>query len=591
MNAGNRAANKCLRKESKMNIAKIALAAAVAAAGCASTQSSEPEQSKCCARREPSPSCRTQSRVPYKLGVARYTMHALPFDRTLEILENIDCHYLGLIDKTISRDATDAEIADYKAKCAKYGVEVVSLGPLYYSTEAELAAACKFAKRYGMKYISVVPFEWNPKIADVKDPKEREKICPPREWRLESDKMMNLLEKYCREYDLRAAVHNHGPDNAYLYPTAESALKRIGNRDNKRLGVCLDVGHARRAGLDPVEFIKKHGDRVVEVHLKNIKIDPVKNYAKEGPRGELDIPGILKALADIGYDGYCLVEYEKDFNVNEVPLAESFGYYRGVVDTIKVSPRMMPVPAGANTLTAQEKAEGYELLFDGKNLPVDKWVGAKDEWGCKVFPARGWYVRDGALAMRPRSMIADGKWVPLPEEDQKMAGGGDIVTRKKYSDFVFKFDFRLTEAANSGIKYFYNEGMHKNSCMEYQVLDPQHPDYDKPNPSGVPHVHRIAALYDLIATPKADGLLKPLGQWNSGMVVSRGKTVEHWLNGVKVLEYERGSKEFRDAVAKSKYLPWQDAGSFWGEAKEGRLLIQDHGDSTVSYCNLKVKEL
>ena len=104
-------------------------------------------------------------------------------------------------------------------------------------------------------------------------------------------------------------------------------------------------------------------------------------------------------------------------------------------------------------------------------------------------------------------------------------------------------------------------------------------------------MHRIAALYDLIATPKADGLLKPLGQWNSGMVVSRGKTVEHWLNGVKVLEYERGSKAFRDAVAKSKYLPWQDPGSFWGEAKEGRLLIQDHGDSTVSYCNLKVREL
>ena len=75
------------------------------------------------------------------------------------------------------------------------------------------------------------------------------------------------------------------------------------------------------------------------------------------------------------------------------------------------------------------------------------------------------------------------------------------------------------------------------------------------------------------------------------MIVSRGKTVEHWLNGVKVLEYERGSKAFRDAVAKSKYLAWQDPGSFWGEAKEGRILLQDHGDSNVSYCNLKVKEL
>ena len=280
--------------------------------------------------RPPSPSCR-ESTLPYRLGVARYTMHKHAFDRTLEILQDIDCHYLGLVESSIARDATDAEIADYKTKCAKYGVEVVSLGPLYYSTEDELAAACKFAKRYGMKYISVVPYEDNPKIAGISDPNEKRKICPSREWRLESDKMMDLLEKYCIEYDLRAAVHNHGPDNAYLYPTAEASLARIGSRD-KRLGVCLDVGHERRAGLDPAEFIRKHGDRIVEVHLKNIKIDSVKNFAKEGPRGELDIPAILQALADVNYGGYCLVEYEKDFEVNEVPLAESFGYYRGVMD-------------------------------------------------------------------------------------------------------------------------------------------------------------------------------------------------------------------------------------------------------------------
>ena len=284
--------------------------------------------------RPPSPSCKV-SKTPYKLGVARYTMNKHTLDRTLEILQDIDCHYMGLLERSISREATDEQIADYKAKCAKFGVEVVSLGPLYYSTEEELAAACKFAKRYGMKYISVVPFEWNPKIAGIEDAEERKKICPPREWRLESDKMMDLLEKYCIEYDLKAAVHNHGPDNAYLYPTAEASLARIGNRD-KRLGVCLDVGHERRAGLDPVEFIRKHGDRIVEIHLKNIKIDPVVNLAKEGPRGELDIPGILQALADVSYGGYCLVEYEKDFGVNEVPLAESFGYYRGVMDCTRL---------------------------------------------------------------------------------------------------------------------------------------------------------------------------------------------------------------------------------------------------------------
>ena len=316
-----------------MKTGTLLIAALTAAmTGCATCDKAQQVEAKKPVR-PVSPSCRASS-LPYKLGVARYTMHRKQLDRALEMMQDMDCHYMGLIEKSIARDATDSEIAAYKAKCAKYGVEVVSLGPLYFSTEEELADACKFAKRYGMKYISVVPYEWNPKIAGVTDDKERRKLCPPRDWRIESDKMMDLLEKYCIEYDLRAAVHNHGPDIPRCYPTAEAALARIGNRD-KRLGVCLDVGHERRAGLDPAEFIRKHGDRIVEIHLKNIKIDPVKNFAKEGPRGELDIPSILQALADINYGGYCLIEYEKDFDCNEVPLAESIGYYRGVMDCIR----------------------------------------------------------------------------------------------------------------------------------------------------------------------------------------------------------------------------------------------------------------
>ena len=521
--------------------------------------------------------------MPFKLGVARYTMHAVTLDRALEILQNIDCHYLGFMEKTLSYDASDAEIAAYKAKCAEYGVEVVSAGPLYYSTKEELEACCRFAKRYGMKYISVVPFEWNPKIAGVTDPEARRKILDPREWRLESDRMMDALDECVKKYDLRAAVHNHGPDNAYLYPTAEASMKRIGNRD-KRIGVCLDVGHERRAGLDPAEFIRKNPDRIVEVHLKNIKIDPVQNFAKEGPRGELDVPGILKALGDTGFDGYCLVEFEKDFKVNEVPLAESFGYYRGVCDTIRVKARMQPVPVGANTLTAQEKAEGYELLFDGRNLPTDKWVGVKE--GCTNFPAKGWFVKDGALTMRPVNGIHDGKWFPLPPEDQKLGGGGDICTKKLYRDFCLKFDFRLTEAANSGVKYFFDENANKATCEEYQVLDAAHPDSTK----GRDGNRRVAALYDLIPA-NAEKVLRPLGVWNSGKIVSKGRHVEHWLNGVKVLEYERGSAAFRTTVDRSKYATWGTDGRRWGELEKGRLLLQDHTDSTVSFCNLKVREL
>lgn len=537
--------------------------------------------------------CAVSAAAPFELGIARYTFRSYKLDDALKLLQDIDCHQMGLIENTIARDASDAEIKAYKEKLSKYGVELVTAGPLYCSDEKEIRELFEFAKRYGLKSVSVVPYELHPKIAAAKTEAERAKAMkevPARSHRIESDRAMDIVEKYVKLYDIKAAVHNHGPDNEFLYPTGDSSLKRIGSRD-RRIGVCLDVGHHRRSGSDPVEFIRKHGDRIFEVHLKNIIIDPVKNLAMPGPRGELDIPSIIQALTDIGFTGPCLIEYEKDFDNNQLALAESVGYYRGIMKMVKSKYTPSPVPEGANTLSAEEKAEGFKLLFDGKKLPVENWVGVKSEWNFKEFPRRGWYVKDGALSMRPMSMITNGKWVPLPEEDRKLAGGGDIVTVKKYKDFIFKFDFRLTEAANSGVKYFYNEGLNNNSCPEYQVLDPAHPDFHCPNPGGVPNVHRIAALYDLIATPLADKAIKPLGQWNHGMIVSKGRKVEHYLNGVKVLEYERGSKAFRDAVKLSKYLDWQDKGQFWGEAETGRLLLQDHSDSVVSYCNLKIKEL
>jgi hypothetical protein len=211
-------------------------------------------------------------------------------------------------------------------------------------------------------------------------------------------------------------------------------------------------------------------------------------------------------------------------------------------------------------------------------------VGDKKKF--QRFPTKGWYVKDGCLTMRPMSCIVDGKWNALPPEDQKLGGGGNIVTKKMYRDFIFKFDFRLTEAANSGVKYFYVEGKNKTSCEEYQILEPEHPDASK----GRDGNRRVASLYDLMPA-NADKIVKRAGEWNSGMIVSKNNRIKHWLNGVKVLEYVRGSKEFRDAVAKSKYAAWADPGQHWGELPEGRLHIQDHHDSVVSYCNLKVKEL
>jgi hypothetical protein len=247
---------------------------------------------------------------------------------------------------------------------------------------------------------------------------------------------------------------------------------------------------------------------------------------------------------------------------------------------------MKPAPEGANALTGDEKADGWQLLWDGKTF--DGWLAVKS--GCKAPPEKGWVIKDGTLTMRPVNGIANGQWFPLPPEDQKLGGGGDIVTARKFRDFAFKFDFRLTENANSGVKYFYDENLNKGTCEEYQILENGHPDSDK----GRYGNRKSASLYDIIPA-HADSLVKGAGEWNSGMVVSKGAHVEHWLNGVKVLEYDRGTPGFKAAVKASKYADWgKDADGKpqdWGEIPEGRILLQDHSDSTVSFCNLKVKEL
>ncbi len=509
--------------------------------------------------------------VPFKIGIAGYTFHKKNVDQTIAAMKELDLHSLCVKDFHLKLDCTQEEADAFKAKLAEAGIVPVGVGPIYADTEEVARKGFEQAKKLGVRVVVGVPFEYG----EVDGKKTR----------VESDKMLDIVDRLVKEYDMVYAIHNHGPDIPYLFPTAEAAIKRIGNRD-KRIGVCLDIGHERRAGLDPVKFIEQNSDRIYDVHLKNIKIDPVKNIAMRGPRGELDIPAIFAALAKAGYSGNCNIEYERDFDDNMAGLLESVGYYRGVADAIKVKAKMKPAPEGANTLTAAEKAEGWTLAWDGKTL--DGWLAVKS--GCKAPPEKGWVIKDGTLTMRPVNGIANGNWFPLPPEDQKLGGGGDIVTVKKYRDFAFKFDFRLTESANSGVKYFYDENLNKGTCEEYQVLENGHPDSDK----GKDGNRKSASLYDIIPA-NADSILKGPGEWNSGMIVAKGAHVEHWLNGVKVLEYDRGTPAFKAAVKASKYADWGvDAAGKpqdWGEIPEGRILLQDHSDSTVSFCNLKVKEL
>lgn len=217
-----------------------------------------------------------------------------------------------------------------------------------------------------------------------------------------------------------------------------------------------------------------------------------------------------------------------------------------------------------NCLTPLEEVEGWQLLFDGKSGAG--WHSA----ATGKFPEMGWSVRDGELVVE-----ANG-------------GGGDIISDSIYGNFILKLDFRLTPGANSGIKYFVDplldKGQGASIGCEYQILDDNlHPDAK----FGVDGNRTQASLYDLIPSAKGPWETFQIDGWNTAMVKVLGNHVEHWLNGVKVLQYDRNSDIWNALVAYSKFRQWK--GTF-GNFDESYILLQDHHDE-VHFRNIKIQPL
>jgi hypothetical protein len=217
--------------------------------------------------------------------------------------------------------------------------------------------------------------------------------------------------------------------------------------------------------------------------------------------------------------------------------------------------------APANQLSAKEKADGWKLLFDGQT--TQGWHTFKKQ----TFPDKGWVVEDG--------------WLHCLGLGGSNKGGGEIISDAQFNDFELQWEWKLARAGNSGVKYFVLDSRKEALGHEYQMLDDE-------RASGVDKGNRkqLTASFYAVLAPTTPPPVKPPGEINSSRLLVKGNHVEHWLNGVKVLEYECGSEEVNTAVALSKF---KNVAGFGDKAK-GHLLLQDH-NSEVWFRNVRIREL
>jgi len=281
-------------KQSRRHILQLAGVGAAASLVGACDSMGQPRRSGASRKKE----------LPFKLGLASYTLRKFNLEDTLAMTNKVGLKYICFKSMHLELDSTPDQIAATVAKVKEAGLTLYGGGVISMKNEGQVNQAFDYAQAAGMKVAIAAP----------------------------SPEMLPLIDKKVRQYDIKVAIHNHGPGDKF-FPTPAVALKHIKNLD-KRIGMCHDIGHTKRYGDDPIAETVLCGERLHDVHIKDVSEATKKGHCVEMGRGVIDIPAFIRVLVKIKYDGIVSFEYEKDADDPLAGLAESVGYVRGVMATV-----------------------------------------------------------------------------------------------------------------------------------------------------------------------------------------------------------------------------------------------------------------
>ncbi len=253
------------------------------------------------AQKRPEPQPAPETKELFDVAMAGYTFVKFDIDKTIETLKREDVYNLCIKDFHLPLNSSDAEIKAFLKKLDENGINGYAVGPIYMKTEQEVDQAFEYAKKVGVKLIVAVP-EYN---------------------------LLPYVDKKVKEYDFKIAIHLHGPD-INKYPDAKDVWEHVNDLD-PRMGMCLDIGHDTRYGNDMVKDLKKYHSRVFDIHLKDVTGNTKYGYSVEVGRGIIDFPAFVKMLRKVKYTGMVSLEHERNMDNPFMGIAESIGYFRGVI--------------------------------------------------------------------------------------------------------------------------------------------------------------------------------------------------------------------------------------------------------------------